>query len=110
MVARGVRYGSALLAAAAISACTPATNSSTGLVRGEYAGPCGPGLPGEPTTGAADVTQNGRVVRTFAVSEGKPFQVSLSPGTYKITLPQAGYYSTTVRSGKTTTLAPRACL
>ena len=60
-------------------------------------------------SGAADVTQSGHVVRTIAVSAGKSFHVELSPGTYKITLPHDGYYITTVKAGKTTTLAPRAC-
>jgi hypothetical protein len=105
----GPRYGSVLLVAVALTGCAHTTIATTGLVRGEYGGPCGPGLPGEKMGGKADVTQSGQVVRTIAVSAGKSFQVELSPGTYKIILPHDGYYITTVEAGKTTTLALRAC-
>ncbi len=60
-------------------------------------------------SGTARITQQGRLVQAFEVSAGKSFHATLAPGTYKITLPGAGYYVATVKAAKTTTLPVRAC-
>lgn len=105
-----LRCGLPLLVATVLTGCAHATRAESGLIRGEYAGPCGPGLPGEAMSGKAEVTQSGRAVRAVTVTAGKYLQVALPPGTYKVTLPGAGYYIVTVKRARTTTLPLRICL